>query len=120
MLSTWKSGSGFLNSQNETGPAEAFGAPWQVEAYALGQALVASGLVPIKDWTNALSAALRHRLDDCDAPDNSDTYYAAVAEALSNLVVREGLITEEDIQTRTDAWRNAYKSTPHGKPVSLD
>ena len=109
-----------MNSLNETQPSETFDEPWQVQAYALGQALVAAGLVPLKDWTHALNMALRRRLDECSAPDNSATYYAAVAEALSKLVVREGLVSEGDIEQRTDAWRSAYERTPHGQPVKLE
>lgn len=109
-----------MNSLNETLPSEVFDEPWQVQAYGLGQALVAAGLVPLSDWTGALNTALRRRLDECSAPDNSETYYAAVAEALSKLVVREGLVSEGDIQQRTDAWRSAYERTPHGQPVKLE
>ncbi len=98
---------------------EGFDAPWQAEAYALGQALVAAGLVAADDWARALNTALRRKLDDEKLPDNAETYSSAVVDALCTVTRNSGIVSSEELSIRTEAWRSAYKTTAHGKPVKL-
>ncbi|MEO0822451.1 MAG: hypothetical protein AAF074_18745 [Pseudomonadota bacterium] len=97
------------------GPEQAFDAPWQVEAYAMAQALVANGTLPAALWTATLASTLRRRL----AAGAAETYHAALAETLATLLVRQGLLCEQVIEARIAAWRTAYECTPHGQPVTL-
>ena len=40
-------------------------------------------------------------------------------EALERLVTAKGLIGRESLQTRKEAWAEAYRHTPHGQRVEL-
>jgi nitrile hydratase accessory protein len=98
------------------GPA--FAEPWQAEAYAMAQTLMESGGIAASDWAAAFGAALR-KAADRGAADDSETYYAALVEALISVLVGEGRLDAEDIARRVEDWRAAYLRTPHGKPVTL-
>lgn len=101
-----------------TDAPDSFDAPWQVEAYAIGQVLITAGLIPANDWATTLGAMIQQSLDG-GAPDNLDTYYAAVAEALDETLGRQGIFSDGEVETRIQAWRSAYERTPHGQPVKL-
>ena len=103
-----------------TDPPEGFDAPWQAEAYALGQALIAAGHVSAEDWAQALGDALRQRLHGADMPDNAQTYAVALVDALAAVTSGTGIVSAEELLNRTEAWRSAYADTPHGTPVTLE
>lgn len=103
-----------------TDPPEGFDAPWQAEAYALGQALIAAGHVSADDWAKALGDSLRQRLHGAGMPDNAETYAAALVDALASVTSGTGIVSAEELLDRTEAWRTAYAQTPHGEPVILD
>ena len=96
-----------------------FDAPWQAEAYALVQVLIEAGRISPQDWAIALGGALRLAAS-AGEPDNSDTYYAALARALEHLLVAGGDLSGAEVGQRVDAWRTAYQRTPHGMPVRLN
>jgi len=95
-----------------------FAEPWQAEAYSMVQALIESGRIAASKWPTAFGAALRNAGDRGD-PDDSQTYYAALVEALLTLLVAEGSLNGDEIVQRIEDWRAAYLRTPHGKPVTL-
>ena len=95
-----------------------FDEPWQAQALAVANSLVAQGLFSARDWSEALGAALRRAAAD-RAPDNSATYYEAVLAALEDLTNAGGAVTKEAMAARQEAWRQAYLKTPHGQPVAL-
>jgi hypothetical protein len=43
-----------------------------------------------------------------------------VLDALEQLVFEKSLSTRDLLTARKEAWRAAYASTPHGRPVRLD
>ena len=53
------------------------------------------------------------------APDGHATYYAAVLEALEQLLATPAGITAGALANRIEEWRRAYLQTPHGQPVEL-
>ena len=84
----------------------------------MAQALIESGRIAASKWSSAFGAALR-KAGDRGAADDSETYYAALVEALLTLLVAEGGLNSDEIARRIDDWRAAYLRTPHGKPVML-
>ena len=51
--------------------------------------------------------------------DDGSAYYVAWLEALETLVVEKGAASAAALQDFKEAWRTAYETTPHGKPVEL-
>jgi nitrile hydratase accessory protein len=95
-----------------------FDEPWQATALALADTLSRNGLFTPAAWSEALGAALR-RAEAAGRPDNSETYYAAVLEALEELLAARGAIPPDMRSARLQAWRQAHLETPHGEPVVL-
>lgn len=112
-----KYGSGSLPLQSKV--PEGFDAPWQAEAYGLSQALIEAGHVSANQWAKTMNRVLRRKLYDEGLPDNAGTYSAAVVEALGEVASINGIVTVQELEQRAEAWRSAYKLTPHGKPVKL-
>lgn len=106
-----------MSTQNKV--PEGFDAPWQAEAYGLSQALIEAGHVSASQWAKTMNAALRRKLHDEGHRDNAETYSAAVVEALAEVTSTNGIVTVGELEKRAEAWRTAYKRTPHGKPVKL-
>ena len=71
-----------------------------------------------EEWAATLSEEIRAAQQQGD-PDLGDTYYEHWVRALERLCVGKGLLTEEGVADRQDAWRQAYLNTPHGQPVEL-
>ena len=96
-----------------------FPEPWQAQALALADTLVRDGLFSAREWSETLGRALR-AAEDGGAVDSQQTYYACVLEALERLVSRHSEIDSSALAAMRAAWEWAYRSTPHGHPVSLD
>ena len=102
--------------QDEQRPA--FNEPWQAEAYALVQVLIETGRISPTEWVEAFGTALREAAAEGE-PDSSDTYYAALSEALERVLVAGGRLQGAEVRQRIDDWRAAYHRTLHGMPVRL-
>ena len=103
----------------QTEVPEGFDAPWQAEAYGMAQALIEAGHVSADQWAQTMNAALRRKLHDEGCPDNTETYSVAIVEALGEVTSTNGIVAADEVETRAEDWRSAYKRTPHGKPVTL-
>ena len=102
--------------RDQGGPV--FAEPWQAQAFALAVRLSAEGRFTWKEWTETLAAELSaaaHRGE----PDDGSRYYEYWLGALERLVTSKGLLDEAALAERKDAWSDAYRGTPHGKPVEL-
>ena len=102
--------------RDEHGPV--FAEPWQAQAFALAVKLSERGYFTWKDWAAALAeeinaAAARGEVDD------GSRYYDYWLAALERLVTQRGLTNAESLVERKEAWADAYRHTPHGKPVEL-
>ncbi len=102
--------------RDEGGPV--FAEPWQAQAFALAVKLSEQGHFTWKEWAGALadelkSAASRGELDD------GSHYYEHWLAALERLVTAKGLTDPAVMLERKEAWAEAYRHTPHGKPVEL-
>jgi hypothetical protein len=52
-------------------------------------------------------------------PDDGTHYYEHWLGALERIVTSKGLTDTAALLTRKEAWADAYRHTPHGKPVVL-
>jgi hypothetical protein len=84
----------------------------------MADSLVQAGEFTATTWAEALGAALK-AAEERGESDNAMTYYMAVIEALEILTERSIGISSEDRAVRRAAWEDAYRRTPHGRPVVL-
>jgi nitrile hydratase accessory protein len=102
--------------RDEGGPV--FAEPWQAQAFAMAVRLSAEGCFTWKEWAAALAGELKAAADRGE-PDDGLRYYEHWLAALERLVAEKRLSTATEMLERKDAWADAYRHTPHGKPVVL-
>lgn len=95
-----------------------FDEPWQAQALAMADTLVATGKFSAAEWGETLGATLRTAALT-GAPDSTETYYCAVVAALEHLLAQSGTANRDEVNARRDQWERAYLNTPHGQPVKL-
>ena len=96
--------------------APVFSEAWHAQALAVADSLVRANRVTPGDWSAALGAALETTQAE---QDDEATYYAAVLLAVETLGTKLDGMDTAALEARTEAWRAAYLSTPHGEPVQL-
>ena len=101
---------------DDDGPV--FAEPWQAQAFALTVKLSEAGHFTWKEWAAALASELKAAADRGD-PDDGSRYYDHWVAALERLVTAKGLTDVAALLERKEAWADAYRHTPHGKPVEL-
>jgi nitrile hydratase accessory protein len=102
--------------RDESGPV--FAEPWQAQAFALAVKLSEQGHFTWKEWSTALADELKVAASRGEHDDGSH-YYEHWLAALERLVTTKGLSDPAAMATRKEAWADAYRHTPHGKPVEL-
>lgn len=102
--------------RDERGPV--FAEPWQAQAFAIAVRLSAQGYFTWKEWAEALAGELALAAERGEADDGLEYYHHWVA-ALEKLVTSKGLTDVAALFERKEAWVDAYRHTPHGKPVQL-
>jgi len=102
--------------RDEGGPV--FAEPWQAQAFALAVRLSGQGHFPWKEWATALADELKAAADRGE-PDDGSHYYEHWLATLERLVAAKGLCDPAAMLARKEAWADAYRHTPHGKPVEL-
>lgn len=102
--------------RNEDGPV--FAEPWQATVFALAVQLSAEGHFTWNEWAAALADELKAAAER-GQPDDGTRYYQHWRAALERLVVAKGLSDPATLVSRKEAWADAYRHTPHGKPVAL-
>ena len=102
--------------RDEGGPV--FAEPWQAQAFALAVRLSEQGHFTWKEWAAALADELKAAADRGE-PDDGSRYYEHWLAALERLVTEKGLSDRTELIERKEAWADAYRHTPHGKPVEL-
>ena len=102
--------------RDKDGPV--FEEPWQAQAFALAVRLSTQGYFTWKEWAAALAEELQSA-SDRDKPDDGSRYYEHWLSALERLVAAKGLADFPALQARKEEWADAYRHTPHGKPVVL-
>jgi nitrile hydratase accessory protein len=96
-----------------------FAEPWQATAFALAVRLSAEGHFTWKEWAVTLADELKVAAEHGE-PDDGSRYYHYWLAALERLVVTKGLSDPATLLGRKEAWAEAYRHTPHGKPVELE
>jgi nitrile hydratase accessory protein len=95
-----------------------FAEPWEAQAFALAVKLSEQGHFTWKEWAAALADELKAAADRGE-PDDGSRYYQYWLTALERLVAAKGLSDPAALLARKEAWAEAYRHTPHGKPVEL-
>jgi nitrile hydratase accessory protein len=102
--------------RDEGGPV--FAEPWQAQAFALAVKLSEQGHFTWKEWAAALADELKAAADRGE-PDDGSHYYEHWLATLERLVTTKGLTDPTALLARKEAWADAYRHTPHGKPIEL-
>jgi nitrile hydratase accessory protein len=102
--------------RDEGGPV--FAEPWQAQAFALAVKLSEQGHFTWNEWAAALAHELRAAANRGE-PDDGSRYYEHWLAALEHLVAAKGLADPAALVSRKQAWTEAYRRTPHGRPVEL-
>jgi nitrile hydratase accessory protein len=102
--------------RDEGGPV--FAEPWQAQAFAMAVKLSDEGHFTWKEWAAELAAELK-AAEDRGQPDDGSHYYEHWLVTLERLVTGRGLTDRTALAERKEAWADAYRHTPHGKPVVL-
>jgi nitrile hydratase accessory protein len=95
-----------------------FAEPWQAQAFALAVDLSRAGHFTWPEWAAELGRVLAEAAAS-GTPDDGAAYWTHWQTALERLVLARGLSTTKALDARTEAWREAYRTTPHGQPVTL-
>ena len=95
-----------------------FAEPWEAQAFALAVRLSALGHFTWKEWTAVLAEEFK-AASERGEPDDGTCYYHYWLVALERLVTAKGLSDSAELLARKEAWADAYRHTPHGKPVEL-
>lgn len=96
-----------------------FAEPWQAQAFALAVRLSKQGHFTWNEWAGTLADELK--LDaQRGEPDDGSRYYHCWLTALERLVVAKRLSDPATLLARKEALAEAYRRTPHGKPVELE
>ena len=96
-----------------------FAEPWQAQAFALAVKLSEQGHFTWREWAAALANELKTAASRGE-PDDGSHYYDHWLAALDHLVTAKGLADRASLFARKAAWAEAYRRTPHGKPVDLE
>ena len=86
-----------------------FDEPWQAQAFALAVQLHETGAFTWPEWAEVFSGELKA----------NGNYYEAWLAALEHLVSSKGLAPLSSLAARKADWAEAYRRTPHGRPVEL-
>ena len=104
-------------------PKKAFDAPWHAEVFALAVHLNEGGYFDWSEWAGRfgenLAAAKTAKIGVVEGLDGSDDYYEIWLQTLTELMQEKGLVDAKMLASIKAQWREAYLTTPHGKPVHL-
>ena len=105
------------------GPEKVFDAPWHAEVFALAVHLHEGGYFEWPEWESRfgenLAAANTVKIGVGEGLDGSDDYYQIWLHTLIELMQEKGLVDAKMLASIKAQWREAYLTTPHGKPVHL-
>ena len=104
-------------------PEKVFDAPWHAEVFALAVHLNEGGYFDWPEWARRfgenLAAAKTVKIGVGEGLDGSDDYYQIWLQTLIELMQEKGLVDAKMLVSIKAQWREAYLTTPHGKPVHL-
>ena len=104
-------------------PEKVFDAPWHAEVFALAVHLNEGGYFDLAEWAGRfgenLAAAKTVKIGVGEGLNGSDDYYQIWLQTLIELMQEKGLVDAKMLASIKAQWRDAYLTTPHGKPVHL-
>jgi nitrile hydratase accessory protein len=71
-----------------------------------------------REWAATLAEELKAAADRGE-PDDGSRYYEHWLAALERLVTSKQLANSAELLQRKEDWADAYRHTPHGRPVEL-
>ncbi len=95
-----------------------FAEPWQAHVFALAIRLYEQGYFTWNEWAAALATEIKTAAE-AGVPDDGSRYYEHWLSALEHLSTNKALIDPAALLNRKQDWADAYRHTPHGKPVEL-
>ena len=95
--------------KDDDGPI--FAEPWEAQAFAMAVKLHEAGVFTWNEWAEMLGAQLK--------AEPQRPYYESWLTAFEKLVEAKGVMTEPERLARIDAWDEAARATPHGRPIVL-
>ena len=95
-----------------------FDEPWHAEVFAVTVHLSDQNLFSWAEWMDAIgekisTVKLRRSID------GSDDYYNLWLQALIELISNKGITDAEAILDVQNRWADAFRNTPHGKPIKI-
>lgn len=96
-----------------------FSEPWEAQAFAIVVTLSDSGYFTWEEWSNTLAETISRAGAEGGPSDGSDYYFNWVS-ALEQILERKSLADDLSLAAVKAEWEQAYKLTPHGKPVFLN
>jgi len=104
-------------------PEKVFDVPWHAEVFALAVHLNEGGYFDWPEWAGRfgenLAAAKTVKIGVGEGLDDTDDYYQTWLQTLIELMQEKGLVDAKMLASIKAQWREAYLTTPHGKPVHL-
>ena len=98
------------------GDGPVFAEPWHAQAFAMAVKLHEEGVYTWAEWAEFLG---REIAAAGSQPDRGD-YYDHWLAALEKIVEAKGVMTRDERLSRKQAWDDAARATPHGRPIELD
>jgi len=102
--------------RDDKGPV--FKAPWEAQAFAMTLELHRRDIFTWPEWAGALAEEIAHARKGDDWDDGSH-YYERWLAALEKIVAEKNVVGIADLEKRIEAWDQAVKTTPEGKPIVL-
>jgi nitrile hydratase accessory protein len=102
--------------RDDDGPV--FAELWHAQAFAIAVKLFEAGYFTWKEWAAALATEIA-AADARGEGEDGTHYYDYWLAALERLVTAKGIVDPAALLARKAAWAEAYRTTPHGKPVEL-
>jgi nitrile hydratase accessory protein len=102
----------------DPGSGPVFAEPWQARAFAIAMLASRQGCFTSSEWSQALGRELRRAPQVGSGPPDAG-YFECWLAALQALLIGKGAVEPGELRERRDAWEDAYRHTPHGRPVSL-
>ena len=96
-----------------------FEAPWEAQVFALAVQLSQNGMFDWSEWTDVLASQIQNSSQGGQS-DSGAFYYHHWTLSLEKILVDNGVLDTSAIERKIRQWREAYRNTPHGEPVTLD
>ena len=96
-----------------------FSEPWEAQAFAIVVTLFNNGYFTWVEWSDTLAETISGAEAEGGPSDGSD-YYVNWVTALEQILKHKNLADALSLASLKAEWEQAYKLTPHGKPVFLN